>query len=235
MFVVFSMERWRHVFKLDPDKPIADADLAKLCRSGTDAILVGGTTGVTYENTHDLLKRLQRFSLICAQEISDEAAIVPGFDLYFVPMVLNASDMEWMIRRHQRAIKKFDGLIPWERVIAEGYIILNGQSEVARTTGAETDLDEEDAVAYAHVAEKLLRLPVVYVEYSGRYGDPELVSKVADSLSSSRLFYGGGVDGADKAAIAAQMADTVVVGNIIYENLPQALETVAAVKQARKG
>ena len=80
-----------------------------------------------------------------------------------------------------------------------------------------------------------IAIPVVYVEYSGRYGDPELVSKVADSLSSSRLFYGGGVDGADKAAIAAQMADTVVVGNIIYENLPQALETVAAVKQARKG
>jgi putative glycerol-1-phosphate prenyltransferase len=226
----FSIDRWRHVFKLDPDKPIADNDLKRLCQSGTDAVIVGGSTGVTYENSRALLMRLKRFSIPLVQEISDEMAVVPGFDLYLIPFVLNAGSIDWMVRRHQQAVKKFDGLIPWERVIAEGYIILNPEADAARVTGAETELQDEDVVAYAQIADRLLRLPVVYLEYSGRFGDPDLVNRVGEMLTQARLFYGGGVDRADRAAQVAGAADTVIVGNIIYENMEKALETVAAVK-----
>lgn len=92
---------WRHVFKLDPEKEISDDTLDKLCMSGTDAIMIGGSTGVTYENTVDLLSRVRRYELPCVQEISDLEAVVPGFDLYMIPMVLNTPDPTWILERHQ--------------------------------------------------------------------------------------------------------------------------------------
>src|SRR5690606_14470287 len=101
-------------------------------------------------------------------------------------------------------------------------------------TDAEAELQDEDVIAYAQIADRLLRLPVVYLEYSGRFGDPDLVNRAGEMLTQARLFYGGGGDRADRAAQVARAADTVIVGNIIYENMEKALETVAAVKPERK-
>ncbi|GAB2719445.1 heptaprenylglyceryl phosphate synthase [Paenibacillus thermoaerophilus] len=225
-----GFREWRHVFKLDPERPIGDEDLERLCLSGTDAILVGGSTGVTEENTIDLLSRVRRFAVDCALEVSDPGAIVPGFDHYLIPMVLNASSAEWITRKHQRAIRAYAPLIDWREVAGEGYVVLNPDSAVARLTGADTEMDGDDLAAYADLAEKLLSLPIFYVEYSGTFGDMEAVRQAAARLSRTRLFYGGGIDGPERAAQAAAVADTVVVGNIIYANLEAALSTVAAVK-----
>ncbi|MCS0543699.1 geranylgeranylglyceryl/heptaprenylglyceryl phosphate synthase, partial [Aeromonas veronii] len=43
-------------------------------------------------------------------------------------------------------------------------------------------------------------------------------------------FYGGGIKTAEQAKEMGQFADTVVVGNIIYEDMNAALKTVQAVK-----
>ncbi len=74
------------------------------------------------------------------------------------------------------------------------------------------------------------KLPVFYIEYSGTYGDISVVSAVKQELKNTRLFYGGGVTSAKQAAEMAKYADTVVVGNIIYDDLKAALATVKAVK-----
>lgn len=78
-----NYQDWKHVFKLDPDKPVTDEALERLCMSGTDAIVVGGTTGVTFDNTVDLLARIRQYELPCVLEISNQEAIVPGFDYFF--------------------------------------------------------------------------------------------------------------------------------------------------------
>ena len=44
---MYDIKLWRHVFKLDPAKSITDDDLMKVCESGTDAIIIGGTDNVT--------------------------------------------------------------------------------------------------------------------------------------------------------------------------------------------
>jgi putative glycerol-1-phosphate prenyltransferase len=80
------------------------------------------------------------------------------------------------------------------------------------------------------VADRLLQLPIVYLEYSGQIGDFELVADVRRTLDQARLFYGGGIVDAETAYRAAAVSDTVVVGNAVYDNLERALETVAAVK-----
>ncbi|WP_339274813.1 heptaprenylglyceryl phosphate synthase [Paenibacillus sp. FSL W8-0426] len=228
--MIDMIKQWRHVFKLDPDREITDEALDRVCMSGTDAIMVGGSSGVTYDNTVDLMSRVRRYELPCVLEVSDLEAVVPGFDGYLIPMVLNTADSQWLIGQHQRAIEQYGYLIPWDELIAEGYIVLNADSTVARMTGADTHLSTEAVVAYAQTAERLMGLSVVYLEYSGTFGDMELVAQTRRKLELSHLIYGGGIDGAEKAAQAAQAADTVVVGNIVYSDLAKALETVQAVK-----
>lgn len=143
-------------------------------------------------------------------------------------MVLNAGDPQWILGRHHEALKEYGAIMDWNEILVEGYVILNGESTAAKVTSARTDLTERDVVAYARMAEHLLRLPIFYVEYSGTFGDMELVRRTRRVLEGTRLFYGGGIDGPEKAKLAAEAADTIVVGNLIYEDLDLALETVRA-------
>ncbi len=225
-----EIKAWRHVFKLDPDRFISDEDLDQICMSGTDAIMIGGSSGVTYDNTVDLMSRVRRYELPCVLEVSDLEAVVPGFDLYMIPLVLNTEDSRWMIGQHVQAIEQYSHLIPWELIVPEGYIVLHADSTVARLTGAITELEADRAAAYAQAAEHLLRLPIVYIEYSGRFGDMELVADIRRLTREARVFYGGGITDAETARLAASRCDTIIVGNSVYSDLKQALTTVAAVK-----
>ncbi|MFJ7982899.1 heptaprenylglyceryl phosphate synthase [Lysinibacillus xylanilyticus] len=221
---------WRHVFKLDPAKDISEEALEKICESGTDVIIVGGTDGVTLDGVLDLLVRVRRFEVPIALEISAIDSVTPGYDYYFIPTVLNSDDPKWIKNLHHEAIKEYGDIMVWDELVAEGYCILNPDCKVAEVTNAKTDLSIDDVVAYARLAENFFRLPVFYVEYSGTYGDIEVVSAVKNELKNTRLFYGGGITSAQQAAEMAKYADTVVVGNIIYEDLKAALATVKAVK-----
>ncbi|HHY21797.1 MAG TPA: heptaprenylglyceryl phosphate synthase [Bacilli bacterium] len=225
---------WRHAFKLDPNKEIDNETLEAICESGTDGIIVGGTDGVTLDNTLNLLARVRRFPISVALEVSNLESITPGFDHYFIPTVLNSADIKWMVKLHHSAVREYGKMIDWEQLVVEGYCILNEDSKVAKLTQAETELEKEDVIAYAQIAEKMYRLPIFYVEYSGRYGDVEIVSQVKEVLNETRLFYGGGIVSAEQAKEMGTYADTVIVGNIIYDDLKAALSTVQAVKTAKQ-
>lgn len=222
--------QWRHVFKIDPAKEISDEDLELVCESGTDVILVGGTDGVTLDNVLDILVRVRRFSVPIALEISNLESVTPGYDYYFIPSVLNSHDTKWVKDLHHQAIKEFGDIMVWEELVAEGYCVLNPDCKVAQVTGANTNLSEDDVIAYARMAEKYFKLPIFYMEYSGTYGDAALVGSVKEVLEETKLFYGGGITTVEQAAEMASAADTVVVGNIIYDDLQAALKTVEAVK-----
>ncbi|MEG0259970.1 MAG: heptaprenylglyceryl phosphate synthase [Lysinibacillus sp.] len=222
--------QWRHVFKVDPAKDISDEDLEVICESGTDVILVGGTDGVTLDNVLDLLVRVRRYTVPVALEISTVESVTPGYDYYFIPTVLNSDDPKWIKNLHHEAIKEYGDIMVWNELVAEGYCILNPDCKVAHATGANTDLSTEDVVAYARMAENFFKLPVFYLEYSGTYGDPELVRAVKNELQQTKLFYGGGITNAKQAAEMAKLVDTVVVGNVIYDDIKAALSTVKAVK-----
>ncbi|MNZ86227.1 Heptaprenylglyceryl phosphate synthase [compost metagenome] len=224
------IEGWHHVFKLDPDREIGDAELEAVCTSGTDAIMVGGSSGVTYDNTVELLSRVRQYELPCVLEVSDLEAVVPGFDLYMIPMVLNAGSPEWMIGHHAQAARQYGYMIPWDMLVPEGYVVLNPDSTVAKITGSNVNLSSVEVAGYALIADRLLNLPIVYIEYSGKLGDLELVKEVQRTLGHSRLFYGGGITDAESARRAAAVCDTVVVGNVVYSDLQGALDTVRVVK-----
>ncbi len=225
---------WRHVFKLDPAKPISDGQLERICESGTDAILIGGSDNVTLDNVLDLMVRISRYALPAVLEVSTIDSVAPGFDYYFIPTVLNSENPQWIKGLHHEAIREYGEIMDWDELIPEGYCILNPDCKAANLTQANTKLSTADVLAYARMAEHFFRLPIFYLEYSGIYGDPGLVKEVKTALSKTRLFYGGGIDGAEKAAEMAEAAHTIVVGNIIYENIENAIATVQAVAEMDK-
>ncbi|MBQ4868497.1 heptaprenylglyceryl phosphate synthase [Priestia megaterium] len=228
---MYDIKEWRHVFKLDPNKEISDADLEKICESGTDAVLVGGSDGVTLDNVLQLLMRIRRYTVPCALEVSTIDSVTPGFDSYFIPTVLNSKDPKWIVDLHHGAMKEYGEIMDWDEIFVEGYCVLNPEAKVAALTEAKTDLNTEDVVAYARMAERMFHLPVFYLEYSGTYGEPELVAEVKNSLNETKLFYGGGIETKEQASEMGELADTVIVGNVIYTNLAEALKTVKAVKK----
>ncbi|MED4074105.1 heptaprenylglyceryl phosphate synthase [Priestia endophytica] len=227
---MYDINGWKHVFKLDPNKDISDEHLEQVCESGTDAIIVGGTDGVTLDNVLQLLARIRRYTVPCALEVSSIDSVTPGFDFYFIPTVLNSSNTDFITGLHHQAMKEFGEIMDWNEIFIEGYCIVNSDCKAAHVTEAKTELDEEDVIAYAQMAERMFRLPIFYLEYSGVYGDVSLVKNVKNALSTTKLFYGGGIASSAQAAEMAHAADTVVVGNVIYEDLKAALQTVGAVK-----
>ncbi|WP_407933976.1 heptaprenylglyceryl phosphate synthase [Aquibacillus rhizosphaerae] len=223
------MAEWKHVFKLDPNKEISDEKLEKICESGTDAVIVGGTDDVTLDDVLELLSRVRRYTVPCALEVSTMDAITPGFDFYYIPMVLNSKDKKWITDVQHEAVKLFGDIIDWQELFVEAYCIMNPEAKAYQFTDCYMP-DDEDVIAYARMAEHMLKSPIFYLEYSGVYGDANLVKEVKSNLSNTLLFYGGGIQSVEQAKEMANHADVIVVGNSIYDDFENAIKTVEAVK-----
>jgi putative glycerol-1-phosphate prenyltransferase len=163
-------------------------------------------------------------------EVSEIESIIPGFDLYFIPSVMNSTNTKWVMGLHHEAVKEYGEIMSWDELIVEGYCILNGSCKAAKLTEANTELSADDVMAYARMAENMFHMPIFYLEYSGTYGDVSVVQAASSVLSSTKLFYGGGIETPEQAAEMAEYADVVVVGNVIYDDFQSALKTVKAVK-----
>jgi putative glycerol-1-phosphate prenyltransferase len=211
------LREWQTILKLDPARPLSDERLAEVCSWPVDAVIVGGSGGYGASEVFALQKRLRRYPLPLALEVSDVGAVCPGFDLYFVPLVLNSREVEWVVGRQQKGLKDFGSLVARHRVFGEGYCILNPEATAARMSNARAGLDTDDVVAFARLAQDLLRLPIFYLEYSGVYGSPEVVSAVSGVLDSTLLWYGGGIRTPEQAGEMAAMANAIVIGNAVYE------------------
>lgn len=155
-----NINEWKHMFKLDPAKEISDEDLDKVCESGTDAIIVGGTDNITLDNVLDLLSRIRRAHMVpVVLEISNEEALTPGFDTYFVPMVLNSKEKKYVMDIQQKAIKEYIDMMEYSEVYFEGYCILNPEAKAFQYTNCELP-ETEDVKAYAYMAEHVFHLPI---------------------------------------------------------------------------
>ncbi|HUL61768.1 MAG TPA: phosphoglycerol geranylgeranyltransferase [Methanocella sp.] len=213
---MIDWKKWRHVTKLDPDKPINKDDVAAIVDSGTDAVMVSGTQNITKENVGRLVDMLKEYRIPKVLEPSPAAVLRDDMDLYFIPSVFNTKKAKYLIGLQKDFIR--DNPVPfWDRVFPEAYIILNASSAVAWVTGAQTNISARDAAAYAELADRFFKFPIVYIEYSGRFGDPELVKAVSEKMHNSVLYYGGGIDSREKAETMAKYAHTIVVGNAVYK------------------
>ncbi len=219
-------KNWKHITKLDPDKSLSPDDLETIVGSGTDAIMISGTQNITNTNVGQLISHLKVYDIPKILEPATPDAVLGGdlVDGIFVPLVLNAGDLKWIVGKHKDWIQNHK--IKWEKVIPEAYIVMNPESAVAKLTESKTDLTSDEVIAYAQYAEKYLRLPIVYMEYSGTYGDPILIKRLRESLNEASLFYGGGIDSQVTAAEMLRYADVIVVGNVVYTDIDKFIETI---------
>ena len=107
--------------------------------------------------------------------------------------------------------------------VFEAYIIQNPDSAAAREANVDEDdlLDPTAAKGRAMAAERYHEAEIIYLEYSGTFGDEEaeaILDAIEEGVSWSRVWYGGGLDDRENArAMIDAGADAVVVGNIFHE------------------
>ncbi|CAD2074024.1 heptaprenylglyceryl phosphate synthase [Phocicoccus pinnipedialis] len=219
----------KHIFKLDPNKEISDENLQRVCESGTDLILVGGTDGVTEDNVLDLLARVRRYSVPLALEVTNVDSVTAGFDHYFVPSVFNTDDINYRDGILAQALESHFPVIDFEEISLFPYIILNEDSKAFKKSNAYLP-DEKRLTSILHMMDKLYKFPYIYIEYSGKLGSIDKVKEISNTLENSKMIYGGGIRNAEEAGEYSEVADIVVVGNAIYDDLKQALKTVARSK-----
>jgi len=210
-----------HMALLDPDKQSAEeaADIALRCKeAGTDAIMIGGSTGVTQKNLDATAKAIKAAtSLPLIYFPSSPNAMSPECDaIYFMSMV-NSSDIRMVIGAQvaaSRVIKKL-GIEP----LSMGYIIVEPGMKVGQVGKAmpikRDDIDS--AISYALACE-YFGMDFVYLE-AGSGADrpvpPEMISAVKKEIGVT-LIVGGGIRTPEAAAAArAAGADIVVTGTFV--------------------
>ncbi|SFL00844.1 phosphoglycerol geranylgeranyltransferase [Halogranum rubrum] len=226
---------WDHITKIDPDKDLVDGETFEdVCATGTDALEIGGTLDMTEEKMERVVDACAKYDVPIYQEPSNPGVVIDddALDGYLIPTVFNAKDSFWVTGAHKEWVRIEDGL-DWDRTHTEAYIVLNPDSSVAEYTEADTDQNADDVASFARVAEKMFGQKIVYIEYSGTYGDPEKVAAAHDALDEATLFYGGGIHDYDSAHEMGSNADVVVVGNLLHdEGVDAVRETVEGVKAA---
>ncbi|WP_439025467.1 phosphoglycerol geranylgeranyltransferase [Haloarchaeobius sp. DT45] len=227
-------EDWNHILKLDPDKELPDGvTYEDVCATGTDAIEIGGTLGMTEEKVAAVIDACAEYDVPLYQEPSMPNVVVDSDDLegYLVPTVFNAGDVFWVTGAHKEWLRIDD--FDWDKTTTEAYIVLNDEASVAEYTEAECDLRADDVAAYAEIAERMFGQEIVYIEYSGTFGDTEKVAAAADALDDATLFYGGGIHDYESANTMAEHADVVVVGDLVHDDgVDAVIETVEGANDA---
>jgi len=229
-----------HMTLIDPAKQppeAAGAIAAKAASAGSDAIMVGGSTGVTQENldqTVDAIKRSCKLPVIYFP--SGAHAIARHSDAIYFMSMLNSKNVKNVTGEHWRAapvIRKL-GI----ESISMGYVIVEPGMKVGEV--GEADLVKRDdvprAVGYAMAAE-MLGMDLVYLEAGSGAPEPvpaEMVAAVRKSVKVP-IIVGGGVNSSEKAvrAIAAG-ADIIVTGTLIENGdfEPALRDAVSAIHRA---
>jgi phosphoglycerol geranylgeranyltransferase len=150
------------------------------------------------------------------------------------PELLDDALPRWTPARIVDALANVATSVLLSEAVFEAYIIQNPDSAAAREANVGPDdlLNPGEAKQHAMAAERHLDSELVYLEYSGTYGDDEaaaILDAVSDGLDWSRLWYGGGLDSREGVETMLDAgADTVVVGNAFHDVADEEAELVAA-------
>ncbi len=212
-----------HVALIDPDKqsPEAAGEIARQMKeAGTDAVFVGGSTGVTNENLSETSKAIKAASgLPVIHFPGSGSAISKDVDALLFMSVMNSTDLTWVNRAQVKAAPyvKMLGI----ETIPMGYIVVEPGMKVGEVSKADTIKhgEVERAVSYA-IACELFGMPLVYLE-AGSGADrpvpPEMISAVKKSISIP-LIVGGGIRTPEAAKAARKAgADIIVTGTLIEQ------------------
>lgn len=232
-----------HFTLIDPDKQSpAEAGLrAKVCEEyGTNAIMVGGTTGVSRENVYktvDAIKRNVKLPVILFPNSAE--AISKNADYTFFMYLLNALDPKYRGGEQAKGsvlIKKWN-INP----ISMGYIIIN-TSKTPTTVEKRIELDKikindiEKAVSYA-VETETYGMSCLYLEAGSGAEKPvsnEMISAIREEINIP-IIVGGGINDSRTAREKVYSgADIIVNGTLAEDNIKNIEEIIKEIQKDGK-
>jgi geranylgeranylglyceryl diphosphate synthase (EC 2.5.1.41) len=225
LFRVVETAGAAHLTLIDPDSqsPAEAGQMARAgAKGGTDAIMVGGSTGATgriLEDTVEAIKKQVDLPVVlfpsCAGGLCGNA------DAVFFMSLLNSRNSNYLIENQALGaplVRRY-GL----ESIPMAYILVEPGGTVAWVGDAKTipRNKPEIAVAYA-LAGKYLGMRLVYLE-AGSGADrpvpPTMVKSVKKALGSSLLVVGGGIRSGETARELVEAgANLIVTGTAVEKS-----------------
>ena len=227
-----------HMTLLDPDKqsPEEAAALAeKAVEYGSDAIMIGGSTGVTKDNMDATINAIKSRVDVPVIIFPTSAAALSEFaDAIYFMSLMNSKSPVFLVRQQMIAapiIKKM-GVEP----IPMGYIIVEPGMKVGEVGMADAIPRDkpEMAAAYAMAAE-MFGLRLVYLEAGSGAPEPvppEMVGAVRQSIEIP-LIVGGGIRRSEDARKAVEAGADIVVTGTVAED-PEKLDVLKDIIKAVK-
>ncbi|MCL6002454.1 MAG: geranylgeranylglyceryl/heptaprenylglyceryl phosphate synthase [Candidatus Thermoplasmatota archaeon] len=228
--------RIRHLTLLDPEKNGPDnveGLVEFINRSGSDAIMVGGSTNTGPKAVDDLvggIKRLTKKPVILFPSSPD--AFSPRADAIFYLSLLNSSSLKYVVGyqvQSARLLKKSR-----MEVISVAYLVFEPGMTVGKVGGAQLigRKDIETALDYAAAAE-LIGFHAIYMEAGSgapQSIDPSVVKAVCEDMTIP-VIVGGGIRDPDTAKKMLKSGAAAVVTGTVAEKDPAILgNIVSAIK-----
>lgn len=212
-----------HMTLIDPAKQspsVSEKISLKAGNAGSDAIMVGGSTGVTQENldrTVDNIKKASKLPVIYFP--SGASAIARHADAIYFMSLLNSKNVRHVTGEHWRGAPVIREL--GLETISMGYVIVEPGMKVGEI--GEADLvardDIDRAVGYG-IATELFGMELLYLEAGSGAPEPVpsgMISAVKHSIGIP-LIVGGGITTAERASGVAQAGADIVVTGTLVEN-----------------
>lgn len=229
-----------HMALIDPDKQtpeVAGEIAARMRDAGTDAVFIGGSTGVTSESSTATAEAIRRSSgLPVIHFPGSPKEVTPAVDALLFMSMLNSKNPLLItgMQAYAAPIVKKMGI----ETIPMGYVIVEPGMKVGEVGQADlikrNEIDR--AVGYAMAAE-MMGLKLVYFE-AGSGADrpvpPEMISAVKKHISIP-LIVGGGIRTPEAAAAAREAgADIIITGTLLEQcdDISKLKAVVAAAKGA---
>ncbi len=226
-----------HMTLIDPAKqsPKESGCIAsKACKAGTDAIMVGGSTGITQANLDATVEQVKKN---CKRPViyfpSGANAIARNADAIYFMSMLNSRNVRNITGEHSKGapiIKKL-GIEP----ISMGYVIVEPGMKVGEV--GEADPVKRDDIAsvigYA-ITTEFFGMDLLYLEAGSGAPEPvptDMIRAVRESIDIPIVVGGGIVTPAQAESVASAGADIVVTGTLVENggfeaNLKKLIEAV---------
>lgn len=237
-----------HITKIDPAKDLP-RDLEIL--EHTDLVIVGGSDGVTQENSLDVISKICSHypELPIFQEPYSSSHVssktIDAVDKLSIPAVFNG-DHDNFVAKHVDFFTEIGSkpeemtgsglpivgdLIAsrgreaiaeiFEKILGEGYVVQNLDSKAAGVSGVETTFAPNQVAGAALATETFYGFPIFYIEYSGRYGGPEDVTAAAKYLEETVLLYGGGIESQEQTEEILEAGANAIVVGDCFHDDPE--------------
>jgi phosphoglycerol geranylgeranyltransferase len=224
-----------HMTLLDPEKEIEAVHVCEHIEgSGSDAIMLGGSTGVNEQKLDDTIRELKRCTeLPIILFPSSSRSLSRHADAIYFMSLLNSREVRIVVGEQKRAARiiKDYGI----ETIPMGYIIVEPGMKVGEVGQAEVVKrdDIDSAVGYALVAQ-FFGMKLVYLEAGSGAPVPVpygMVSKVKEEIDVPLIVGGGIRTPEDAGALAKAGADIIVTGTIVEKDAQVLGSIVKSVKE----